>query len=391
MGIFSKQEEERELVLVFDIGSSSIGGAVFEIQKSGTPKIIKTFREPIILEDKIDTERFLLLTIKALEIVASKICMMGVGKMVKIFCVLSSPWYASQTRTIKLEKNTSFLFTSKLADDLIQKEIKLFEEEHLVKFLNTDNKIRPIEFKNMKTMLNGYTTADPFDKKAKKLEMVVFISMSGDQVLKKMEETISRHFHSKEIKFSSFAMASFVVARDMFVQQDNFLLVDIAGEVTDISMIKKDILSDSISYPLGYNFIIREVANNLNCTLNEAKALISLYKDEHAEKATEEKLEPIISKLKTEWLKGFQQALVNLSEDISIPATIFITVDKELADFFSKIIKTEQFNQYTLTESEFQIIFLGAETLHHIVSFKNDLNRDPFLAIESIYINRFIC
>jgi len=49
MGIFSKPKEEKELALVFDIGSSSVGGAVFEIQKFGIPKIILSIREPIIL------------------------------------------------------------------------------------------------------------------------------------------------------------------------------------------------------------------------------------------------------------------------------------------------------------------------------------------------------
>lgn len=391
MGIFSKPKEEKELALVFDIGSSSIGGAVFEVQKLGIPKIILSIREPIILEDKIDTERFLFLTIKSLEIVVSRICMMGIEKPSKIFCVLSSPWYASQTRTIKLEKNTPFIFTSKLADDLIKKEISLFEEEHLTKFSHVDNKVRPIEFKNMKTMLNGYATPDPFNKKVKKLEMVVFVSMSGEQILKRIEETVFRHFHSAEIKFSSFVMASFAVARDMFVHQENFLLVDIGGEVTDIAMIKKDILGDSISYPLGRNFMIRRVADILSCSLSEAKSLISLYKDGHAVESIEKKLGPIINKLETEWLKGFQESLVNLSDDISVPATIFITIDQDLADFFSKIIKTEQFSQYTLTESEFRIIFLGAQTLHGITAFKDNINRDPFLIIESIYINRFIC
>lgn len=391
MGIFSKVKEEKELALVFDIGSSSIGGAVFEIQKGGIPKIILSIREPIILEEKIDIDRFLFLTLKSLEIVASRICIMGVGKPSKIFCVLSSPWYASQTRVIKLEKNTPFVFSSKLADELIKKEISLFEEEHLTKFSHIDNKVRPIEFKNMKTMLNGYVTSEPFEKKAQKLEMIIFISTSGEKILGKIEETINRHFHSEKIKFSSFALASFTVARDMFVQQENFLLVDIGGEVTDIAMIKKDIIGDSISYPLGPNFMIREVAKSLKCSLSEAKSLISLYKDGHAVDSTEKKLEPIINKLKIEWLKGFQESLVNLSDDISVPATIFITVDQDLADFFSKIIKTEQFNQYTLTESEFRIIFLGAQTLHGITVFKDNINRDPFLIIESIYLNRFIC
>ena len=34
-------------------------------------------------------------------------------------------------------------------------------------------------------MLNGYATPDPYNKKAKKLEMVIFVSMSGEQILKK--------------------------------------------------------------------------------------------------------------------------------------------------------------------------------------------------------------
>jgi len=261
----------------------------------------------------------------------------------------------------------------------------------LAKFSNTGDKIRPIEFKNMKTMLNGYATSEPFDKKTKKVEMTVFVSMSGNKILRKIEDTIFKYFHTEKIKFSSFAMASFTVARDMFIHQDNFLLVDIAGEITDISIIKKDVLGNSISYPLGHNFMIRRVADNFHCSLSEASSFISLYNNEHAAETILKKLEPIMVQLQTEWLKKFQESLVNLSEDISVPSTIFITVDQDLADFFSKIIKTEQFNQYTLTESEFQIVFLDTETLHNIVFFKDNVSRDSFIIIESIYINRFVC
>ncbi len=391
MGIFSGKKEEKKLALVFDLGSSSVGGAVFEMEKSGTPKIILSIREPIILEEKFNEARFLFLSLKSLDVVAGKICRMGIGKPARIFCVLSSPWYASQTRIIKLEKNVPFLFTSKLADELIKKEISLLEEEHLAKFSQTHDKIRPIEFKNVKIMLNGYPTSAPFGKKTKTLEMIIFVSMSSEQVLKKIEDTIFKHFHSKDIKFSSFAMASFTVARDMFAKQESFLLVDIGGEMTDISMIKKDILSNSISYPLGPNFMVRGLANSLNCILSEAKSLISLYRDEHALESTKKKLDPIINKLKTEWLNEFQKSLKNLSSNISVPATIFVTVDQDLADFFSKIIKAEQFGQNILTASEFKIIVLDPQTLHGITLFKDNVNRDPFLIIESVYINRFIC
>ena len=129
MGIFSKKEK-KELVLLFDIGSSSVGAALFYKQASGVPDIIYTVRRPITLENKINIDRFLHLTIEALKIVANDICMKGFGAPTEIYCVLSSPWHASQTRVLKLIKDTPIIFTQKLADELIAKELKLFEEEH---------------------------------------------------------------------------------------------------------------------------------------------------------------------------------------------------------------------------------------------------------------------
>lgn len=390
-GIFSGAKKENKLALVFDFGSSSVGGALFLIQKSKVPKIIFSVREPIILEDKVNPDRFLSLTIKALEIVASKICLAGLGVPEEIFCVLSSPWYASQTRHIRFQKNKPFVFNSKLADDLIQKEMNLFKEEHLSGYVNSGNKVRQIELKSMKIVLNGYFTSKPIDQTAKELEMMIFISMSGEQVLEKIEEVVFHHFHLRNIKYSSFVITSFSVARDLFVQHEDFLLIDIGGEITDISMIKRDALRESVSFPLGRNFMVRGVASLLKCTLVEAKSLLSLYKDGHAEIGTLKKLEPIVNKLKTEWLKDFQKSLANLSNDISIPAIIFITVDQDLAEFFSEIIKTEQFSQYTLAESKFQVIFLDTKTLHGAAIFEENIIRDPFLIIEAIYINRFLC
>ena len=240
MSIFEgTKNKKEELVLVFDIGSSSVGGALFEAQKTGIPKIIYSIREPIILEKNVSFDRFFSLTLKSLEIVTNKISMKGFGAPKKVFCILSSPWYASQTRIIDLKKNTPFIFSSKLADSLIEKEIKIFEEECLKKYVHTNSKVMPIELKNMQIMLNGYVVSKPLNQKATELEMTIFISMSGEQILEKFKEAIGKHFYSQNIKFASFAVASFAVARDLFVNQDSFLLIDIGGEVTDISMIKK--------------------------------------------------------------------------------------------------------------------------------------------------------
>ncbi len=390
MGILSLPKKKDELVLVFNIGSSSVKGALFYTQQSGVPRIISSFREPIIIEEKVDIDRFLSLTLKSLEVVAGKMSTGGLGAPSKIFCILLSPWYISQTRVINVKKDTPFIFTSKLADSLTQKEVSLLNEEYVKKYEHVGNTLRPIELKNIKITLNGYETVKPLNQKTKELEMTVFISMSAEQVCKQIEETIAKHFSVREIKFSSFTMASFAVVRDLYAHQENFLLINIGGEVTDIAMVKSNALHESTSFPLGINFMIRAVATAMGCSLAEAKSFISLFKDGHASVDISRKLEPVIAELKLQWLKNFQEALANISNDISIPAFVYVTVDKDLADFFGEVIKTEQFNQYTLTESKFQIIFLNVQNLRDIAVFEKDAIFNAFLAIDSVYINRFL-
>jgi hypothetical protein len=390
MGIFFGNKDKGKLVLVFYIGSSSVNGSLFFARKDGIPKIILSVNEPIALEENISADRLLLLTTRTLGIVADKVHRAGVGSPKEIFCVLSSLWYVSQTRIIKFEKNTPFLFTSKFASDLIQKERTLFKEDHAVKYSHAGVLPRLIEIKNIKTMINGYETSNPLNQKGTDLEITIFISMSGEQILSKIEEIIRKHFHFKEMKFSSFTFSSFAVVRDIYMHSEDFLLINIGGEVTDISMIKKNMLRQSISFPLGLNFMIRDIASEFHYSLGEAKSIISLLLDGHATASVTKDLIPVMKKLKMQWLAKFQESLPNLSNDISVPGTIFLVVDKEMSSFFSEIIKTEQFNQYTLTDSQFKVTFLDTEVFHGMASFEDNVTRDPFLIINSIYINRFL-
>ncbi len=386
MNLFSKLKKDPKLMLVFDIGSSSVGGALFLVNEQGSPQIIFSVREFIKLEDNIYFDKFLSSTMKTLEIVADKILKSRLGTPAKIFCVLSSPWYSSQIRNISLKKNTPFVFSSKLGDELIKKEVNLFEEENK----KNGNDFCLIELKNMRTVLNGYMTKKPLDQKVKDIEMSVFISMSQQDVLSSIRFTINNYFHQKDIQFSSFTLASFFVARDMVINQDNFTLVDVGGEITELSLIKKDALCSSVSFPIGYNYFVRELASDLKCSLDEAKSYLSLYKDNHASENAEKKLKPIIEKLKLAWLAKFQESLVLLSNDIFVSSAIFMTADEELAVFFAETIKNEEFNQYAFTESKFKVVYLGTQMLHGIAEYRQDVKRDSFITIESIYIDRFL-
>ncbi len=388
MSFFSKKEK-KELVLIFDIGSSSIGGAFVELSPSLAPKVIKSIREPIRLEEVLNVDRFRVYAMHTLHKVVKQMCDSKIGAPKRIFCVLASPWYASQTRVINYEKNSPFVFTQKLADSLIASEIKIFEEEHGIG-KEGSNTVRAIELRSMKTTLNGYTTSNPINQKATNLKMTIFVSMSEESVLAEIEEAIWRHFPHLEIKFSSFLVASFSLARDMFINNNSFLLINIGGEVTDIAIVKEDVLKEAATFPMGSHFITRGISKSLQCSIEDAYSSVMLYESGNMLQKNEVVFQDSLKKLRGEWLSKFQSTLSSLSSDISIPAAVFITVDPSLAKFFSETIRTEQFNQYTLTESKFRLIFLNSDALGGIAEVPEETKKDPFIIIDSIYINRFL-
>jgi hypothetical protein len=214
--------------------------------------------------------------------------------------------------------------------------------------------------------------------------------MSEKEFLNKIEDIVGQHFHIKKINFSSLPINTFSLVRDIFTNKDNFLLLDIGGEVTDIHMVNKDILTDSISFPLGFNYFFRLITEELNCSLDEAKSYLSLYKDKHMSESMGKNFEQTIDKLKRDWIYKFEESILGITNNLQIPTNIFITVDNNLSDFFGEIVKSEKFNKDIFKENKFEVISMDTKKLHGLASFSENIVRDPLLTIESIYINRFL-
>ncbi|MFA6397291.1 MAG: hypothetical protein WDK96_00395 [Candidatus Paceibacterota bacterium] len=389
MGIFSSSKTTGELAAIFDIGSGSVSGSLVLLSKNNStkPDIIFFEEERISTKRNFDLKNFELEMLKSLSNIALSMQKSRLGNPKKIFCFLASPWCVSQTRIIKMERNLPFTFTNKLASDLIEKEDKIFESSQLNKYKDFGEKMRVIESNNMQVSLNGYQTTNPVNQKAKELEMKIFVTISPEILLKSIENKIQTVFNSP-IKFFSFILSSFVLTRDIFADNKDFLLVDVAGEITDISIIKDDALLESLSFPFGKNNFIRKIATALNKGEEETMSLLNICRDNVADDIINNKMQIEIDKAKKEWLDYFQGSLVELSNNFSIPKNIFITIDNDICSHFESAIKNEEFNQYMLTENKFNVIVLKTSIFSSFCNFKEDVKRNQFLMLESIFVNR---
>lgn len=387
MGIFSNKKEK--LVAIFDIGSGSVGGALVRIPKNkrDLPTIIKSTRTDIVNRKEVDFDLFLNDMVLALGFTSQDIYQSKLGAPDEIICVLASPWYLSETRMIKMSKEHSFTFTKKVVNDLLLKEVELLNKDYKEKYNGLDSLPEIIEHPIVGISLNGYQVDDPLGKRTKSLEMSMIISLCPKICLDSMTEIISKSFHDIPISFSSFMLASYVSVRDRYMNHDSYLLLDVGGEVTDMGIIYKGVLKQSLSFPYGRKTLYRDICNALNIELRDAVEIFSLYSKNTLSEKEKAKISPVLDSISSRWVKSFKESIDSLPRTLTIPNVIFLTIDSDVKDWFMKIINSEDYVKSMILNKKFTIVSIDGPEFLNMCSVK-DSYCDPFLMIESINVAR---
>ncbi len=387
--LFRESKKKEKLVVIFDIGSGSVGGAIARIPTDGKglPVIIKLARTEIEFQAELNFGLFMKDMLKALNTTAISLYKEMVGAPEEIVVVLASPWYLSETRTIKMSKDKVFTFTKKLADELLQKEIEALNEMYQKKYGGIDSTPEVIENQVLDVSLNGYSVEDPIGKSSKSIEMSMIISLSPKICLEKIRNTIGKTFHHSHIKFSSFVVSSYLAVRDKYVATDSYLLLDIGGEVTDVAIISKGILKASLSFPFGKKIFFKYICTKLNIELRDAKELFTLYSLGALSERRKKKVSPLFQSIENSWGEAFRMCIGTLPHILTLPSTIFVTADEDIRGWFVNVIKNEPYIQSMVAERKCTVITLEGPEFLNMCKVEGG-TCDPFLMIEAIAITR---
>lgn len=393
MSLFRRRSKSgQHFVIVFDIGSASIGGAFVSVEAGKNPEVIFTTRHEIPFQEKLNFQRFLDSMIKTLEGMFVVLQKAGGGVRVdEAFCVLASPWYASQTRLVHYNQEVPFTVTEKGLSKLIQKEIDLFRDSKLfARSRSGDVAPEIMESKNIQVKLNGYEVRNPFGKKTSELEIALYISMIPAHIYRSINESIRKFWHVPDVHFSSFSFTTFDVIRDVFTEENSFLFMDISGEVTDISLAKDNVLLESITFPAGKNMLIRALVSAMKTNPTAAASELQLYLEGKSTREHAQQVKKALELAGKEWLSFFEDALAQFAAEFPIPRTIFYTADDDVMQWFEEEIRQTDFTKFSQEEGAFVTRSLGNAFLDKFVEIKEPDFRDPFLSLETIFANKFI-
>jgi hypothetical protein len=387
MGIFSSNKPH--LTTIIDVGSSSIGAATVLMYPNEKPKVLYSIRKEMAFQDNFRFERFVSSMLDTLEKVTQELSHLPVPPHSDrtFLCVFASPWYASQTRILKKTFDKPTKITENFLNDVHAKEIEAFKEREM-EIMGKDAVM--LEIESIQTKLNGYETSNPFGKEALDFQTAIYFSISPHSIVQSVTEKIRRAFHGKVLHFSSFPFASFITMRDIFPDK-NFLLVDISGEVTDISIVRNNILQETVSFPLGKSFLIRKIVSEVGSTYPEAVSQFRMVSNSDLDESVAKKIKKAMEKAGEAWFAECQSVLSPIIDRQEIlPHNVFVTADEDVSSWFTDNIQELGNSSFTLASTTFNVKHLNATFLSSFCESETGIERDSFLMVESLFAKRFI-
>ncbi|MDO8619954.1 MAG: hypothetical protein Q7R64_01230 [bacterium] len=385
MSFFSGKKES-DVVLVFDIGSGSVAGALVLISAEHPATILYSFRSEIPFQHEATGIRLLSLMLRSLSQVMLAITregfeLAGMGarrpRIREAFVSLSAPWVVSQTSFLSLRNKAPTKITTHVFAELL----KHSEEDG-----HPERKPIPkggvlIERKLIKSVLNGYATATPYEKEAITAEFAVFESFSVPKVTEKIADTITELIHPGHISFHSFSLLAFATLRELYPNKEHFMLIDVSGEQTELSLIRGGVLSETVTFPFGRNHFVRALRRHAEVPVSGASAVLKLYRDNNGVGRLFERSKKTLDTIKGEWQEKLSKSLSNFSEETLLPRSIFLTADEDLAPILSGALQSGEVGGLTLSPSQLEVTVVGNETLAPLVAYSSSDTRDPFLGL----------
>ncbi|MBU4480274.1 hypothetical protein KKG48_02430 [Patescibacteria group bacterium] len=402
--MFGKEKIKKDYIaVIFDVGSASVGGALVLFSENKKPRVLYNVRRQMILQDEMNAETFVSTMLRTLNSVISNVENKGLvhlnflkmknKEIEEAFCFLSSPWVVSQTRIIEMAKSKPFLVTNKLMKSLVENDEKEFLNSDLEKYkdiLGKKDEISILDEKIIQVRLNGYTVNNPHKKEVKNIKIFIFTSLLAKQLSEKIKKAINKNFNVEQLNLHSFLLPTFLTIRDVFDSKDDFIFLDVSGEATDISFVKDDVLMETQTFPVGKKAFIKEIMKSFKVTNEIAVSLLKTYNAGQTETRFAEKIKGALNDTGKKWVKFLEDGMLDLSQGSILPKTIFILADDEIGEIIKKIIEKDKFTKlvfpgYNKTSNP---ILINCDQLARFCVFDNRSEKDVFLGLESIFINK---
>lgn len=236
----------------------------------------------------------------------------------KIFIQLSEPWASSEQIDVHYKKEEPFIVDDNKINNIVLNGLP-----------KLDPSLRLFEKRVCSLDLNGYSTDDYLNKKVYSIDLSLHLASMTQDFFARIEHQIERHFICP-IEWNSRSFLYYNLLQELFPHEENYLLVEVSGLLTQVLSFKKRHLESNITLPFGKNTLIKHFAESEGLALEKAHALLEMYAKKTLSEQKSRFYKSSISSALRSWLEVFYNALLEISSYGSLPHVFVISTDDPL-------------------------------------------------------------
>jgi cell division ATPase FtsA len=370
MSFFSFLKSNKESYsLVFDIGSGSVSGGLVRFTEKPGVDVIYYTKELIPFQQEVSIPKHLRLMKGSLANLASRINSEGLKIINKkrdkkitisdVFYIFSSPWSVSQTQTVRIKENKAFKITEDYLSNLLEEQEKQFQ-------INIAKAGKIIEKKIIQLKVNGYAVSEFYGKMARELEVSLFFTSVPEDILQLVGEAVGKTFNIKNSWCHSLSLSVLSVIKNLFPQRDDFIYMDINEEITDISIVRDNIMTNGVSIPLGRNHFVRELSQVLKVSVEIADSMVKMHCLKNRDELASLNLAVAMDTAARNWLDRIFKALNSLEDKVYAPEAIFLVANNDLACFIKDKLQKHDFEVLLLENKKIKSSIISENTIFKI-------------------------
>jgi len=393
--------KNEELALVYDIGGGSVGGALVMLKRDSTPDILYTTRKSMPFEEKKDPAQLISTVKRGLTRVGKNLQKEGLQNYTGtrsgdsaidgIYCIFGSPWFISHTQTVSRSFEKSHEIKEGYLDQLVQEAHTDFQEDALKEYNDSiEEELTLLEKHVMQVKLNKYKTNTPAGKHARDVQLSILFSVIPKQVKRDIQTVITQRFNTDHFHWHSFSLCAYSVLRNTFsnIELTDFLFMDISGELTDVLLVRDDVLVRSASFPTGANHLIRALADSRGIQTKEAASRINALTagDLHPDEADE--MTDALIDITNRWQTQFQESVTELFDEITLPNHLFYISANNTGPVFAKIMENTVVSEHDLQNDTLENVLINGKLLAQYRDYtQKSTRKDAFLDIGTMFAN----
>jgi hypothetical protein len=371
MGLFGGKKKSISIALI-DIDSSSIGGGLAHIQFGEQPILYFTTRQDIEAREHEEVSEAMLRT---LEEVASRLVALGgpvlrketgSGHIDRILVSVGAPWQKTAIRIEAVSETKPFIFTQALLSEITKKGQKIPEG-----YVTSGESV-------IATLLNGYEIPKPFGKKVTRADMIILSSLLDEKVAKIIEKTLRKTYHTHALALTTFASVAYAGFRDIYPHENDFLVLEVSGEATDIAFVKRGLLVDVASIAHGINDLMRGSGNKEELATSDlSHALIDSTRNARFGARVEE--------TEKTWLENIVKVLQEASVRHALPRTLFLLAEPDSREYLRRLLDASSMRSLWLTDDPLRVISVVPAHFAQFIKTRGNADGDVSLALLALF------